>query len=70
MTTETYNEYQEVFLELVDSARAGDLLRHEAAKERLRSLPGFPYHMNPDLDRAVPVIDDQSTRIVTVGSIN
>jgi hypothetical protein len=70
MTTQTYNTYLEVFEELVATAQAGDQLGHEAAKDRLQQLPGYPYHMNPDLDRAVPVVDDTSTRIVTIGRSN
>jgi len=69
MTPDTYRDYQQICQELIDSAEAGDAIRHEFAKDRLRALPGFPSNMNEDHDRAVPVLTSNPTnRIVTIGS--
>ena len=70
MTSETYAEYQEVFGELVSTAKAGNTIGHEFAKDKLRSLPGYPNNIHQDLDRVVPVVDDTTSRIVSVGSIH
>ena len=70
MTTDTYKDYLSIMDEVFTSGQSGDTLKHEFAKDRLRALPGYPSNINPDLDVVVPVIDDQSKRIVTVGSIH
>ena len=68
MTSQTKKEYERIFKDLAKSARAGDALMHEHAKDELQALPGYPPNIHLDLDRVVPVVDDQSSRIVSFGS--
>src|SRR3972149_6720429 len=68
MTSDTHLQYVDLLNEMAQAARDSDRLRYEATKDKFRALPGFPYHMNPDTDRAIPRINDLSGRVVTIGS--
>ena len=68
MTSQTYHTYLELLEEMAQAAQASDQLKYEQAKDQFRALPGMPQGLNPDLDLAVPVIQDTNTRIITVGS--
>ena len=70
MTSATKARYDACFEELAESAKEGDMLRHNQAKDTLRSLPGFPMGIHADLDVVEPIVDDVSTKIVTIGSVN
>ena len=70
MTSETHEEYTRLLYEMASAAKESDKLRYQQALEAFKALPNFPPGIHPDLDRVVPKIDDQSSRIVTVGSIH
>ena len=70
MTTETHKEYTRLLNDMALAAKESDKLRYQEALDAFRSLPNFPVGINLDLDKVVPKIDTDSTRIVTLGSIN
>lgn len=69
MTSATFKQYKDIFKEMRAAAEDNDKMRYQQAYDNLCSLPGRPNH-HATLDQVVPVIDDVSTRIVTVGSVN
>ena len=70
MTTATHKQYTKLLNEMALAAKEADKLRYQQAHDAFRSLPGFPMGIHEELDRVVPKIDNQSSRIVNVGSIH
>ena len=70
MTREVYDQFKAISDEMIKAAQAGDRLRLQEATDRFRAIPGRPMGMHPDLDWAVPLVSDVSTKIVTIGSVN
>ena len=69
MTKEFWeHEYLPITFELINSARANDPIRHEAAKERMKALPGFPHHAHPTEDIIIPRWVNPESPIITFGS--
>lgn len=60
MTSDTFHAYRRACNDMLVAAHDDNLLSYEQAKDKLRSLPGFPHGCHED-DRVVPVIDDTPT---------
>lgn len=71
MTRQTYEEYGEIFGEIYRAAKNEDAIAYECALDRLKSLPGFPRNIHPDLDLVVPVdLNGIPYRMPTNRSVN